>query len=174
MGDGVPDDVGRVDPREWKGAVGLSGFAEGDDDSDHKNKPSFFLIPAPSFQNELDDLLQGLAYNFPQSTTFGGIASTVSSLSRARLFRYDAADSQSTATTLAYGCVGVAMVGDLEVKTMVAQGTKPVGGIYRVVTGKDSTVNAIVLDEAATQEANEFEDTIDDNNDDDDDEEPEK
>lgn len=170
LGDDVPDDVGRVDPREWKRAVGLSGFAQDDGDS-AQNKPSFFLVPAPSFQNELDDFLQGLAYNFPQSTTFGGIASTVSSLSRARLFRYDAHDSQSTATTLADGCVGVAMVGDLEVKTMVAQGTKPVGGIYRVVTGNDSTVNAIVLDEAATQEANEFEDAIDDDDNDDDDDE---
>ncbi len=58
-------------------------------------------------------------------------------------------------------------MGDLRVDTMIAQGAKPVGGVYRVVAaGKStpgmseredeasrSTIGAIVLDEAATVEA---------------------
>lgn len=151
LGDDVPDDLGRVPTPMWKRAVGLNGFM--DENEPSAAKPAFFLLPAPSFQNDLDDLLTGISFNFPGATTFGGIASTVSSLSRARLFRYDAKDPQGI-TTVADGCVGVAMVGDVEVKTMVAQGTKPVGGIYRVVTGKESTIKAIMLDEAATDEAN--------------------
>ena len=136
--------------------MGLNGFM--DDAATQSNPqspttPAFFLIPSPAFQNDLNDLLAGIAYNFPGATTFGGIASTVSSLSRARLFRYDAKDPQGT-STLTDGCVGLAMVGDLTVKTMVVQGTKPVGGIYRVVTGSDCTIKAIMLDEAATEEAN--------------------
>jgi indole-3-glycerol phosphate synthase len=156
LGGDVPDDFGRVPPKVWKRAVGLNGFMEEDSATDQTDKagvPAFFLIPSPAFQNDLNDLLSGISYNFPGATTFGGIASTVSSLSRARLFRYDANDPQGI-STLADGCVGVAMVGDIELKTMVAQGTKPVGGIYRIVTGNECTIKAIMLDEAATEEAN--------------------
>lgn len=156
LGGDVPDDFGRVPPKVWKRAVGLNGFMEEDsatDQTDNAVTPAFFLIPSPAFQNDLNDLLSGISYNFPGATTFGGIASTVSSLSRARLFRYDAKEPQGI-STLADGCVGVAMVGDIELKTMVAQGTKPVGGIYRIVTGNECTIKAIMLDEAATEEAN--------------------
>jgi indole-3-glycerol phosphate synthase len=157
LGGDVPDDFGRVPPKVWKRAVGLNGFMEEDsattDQTDKAGVPAFFLIPSPAFQNDLNDLLSGISYNFPGATTFGGIASTVSSLSRARLFRYDANDPQGI-STMADGCVGVAMVGDIELKTMVAQGTKPVGGIYRIVTGNECTIKAIMLDEAATEEAN--------------------
>lgn len=106
----------------------------------------------------MDDLLLGLQYAFPTSTTFGGIASTVSSLSRARLFRYDTSDPQCI-QTIADGCVGVVMQGDIEVKTMIAQGAKPVGGIYRIVSGSESTIRAIQLDETVEQEVLEDEES---------------
>ena len=111
-------------------------------------------MPSPVFQPDLDEFLRGLQFHFPSSTAFGGIASTVSSLSRAKLFRYDSMDPNAP-TTHGDGCVGAAMSGDIQVQTLVAQGTKPVGGIYRVVTGEESTIKAIVLDEEATQESNE-------------------
>jgi indole-3-glycerol phosphate synthase len=117
------------------------------------NPPIFFVVPSPAFQNYLDPLLSGIQYHFPGVTTFGGIASTVSSLSRARLFRYSANDPQGT-TTFTDGCVGIAMTGDIKVKTLIAQGTKPVGGIYRIVSGNDCTIKAIMLDQLATEEAN--------------------
>jgi len=145
LGEDVPDDVGRVSKESFQSAIGLENFGNDNDDSE----PAFMLIPNPAFQNELDDLLDGIQYAYPSSTTFGGIASTVSSLSRARLFRYDASDPQCI-QTLADGCVGVAMQGDLEIKTMIAQGAKPVGGVYRVVSGESSTIKAIALDEIAT------------------------
>jgi small ligand-binding sensory domain FIST len=131
------------------------------------------VLPSPAFQNDLDDLLQGLQTIFPQSKTFGAIASTVSSLSRARLFRYDSSEPQCM-QTLGEGCVGVAMTGDIDAKTMVAQGTKPVGGIYKIIKSTGSTINAIVLDEAATElerESREAEgdDHLDNDDDDDDD-----
>ena len=150
LGEDVPDDVGRLSQETFKRAIGLGSFDVKEEDAE-TGSPAFMLIPSPAFQNNLDDLLLGLQHAFPDSTTFGGIASTVSSLSRARLFRYDANDSQCI-QTLADGCVGVAMQGDLQVKTMIAQGAKPVGGIYRIVSGSDSTIGAIVLDEAVKDE----------------------
>jgi len=54
--------------------------------------------------------------------------------------------------TLGDGCVGVALQGDLEIRTLVAQGAKPVGGTYRIVEGSGSTINALVLDETTPEE----------------------
>jgi len=168
----------------WKKDVGLGGYGtEGEDD-----EPIFMLLPSPAFQTSLDDLLRGLNFAFPSSQTFGGVASTVSSLSRARIFAYtsprDAADGGGgviTASTTPEGsshgdgCVGVAMSGDVRADTMIAQGAKPVGGVYRVVSrgaavpGKSgdeneaakSTIGAIVLDEGATIEQAEEEEKLD-------------
>ncbi|CAJ1947795.1 unnamed protein product [Cylindrotheca closterium] len=165
-GDDVPDDVGRVEPEIWKRAVGLGGFeavpyalpedyssAEDAEDKD----AAFFLLPSPAFQNDLDELLRGLEINYPSSHIFGAIASTVSSLSRARLFRYQASDPDGI-QTLADGCLGVALSGDLRIKTMIAQGAKPVGGVYRIVKGAETTIQAIALDESATELLQEEED----------------
>jgi indole-3-glycerol phosphate synthase len=150
LGDDVPDDIGRISPEYWKSSVGLRNF------NAEPNDATFMLLPSPSFQNDLDDFLRGMSMSFPGSTIFGGIASTVSSLSRARLFRYDAMDS-TLVNTLADGCVGIAIAGDVQAKVMVSQGAKPVGGVYRIVSGQDSTISAIQLDETATSQ---LEDTI--------------
>eukprot|EP00522_Entomoneis_paludosa_P010453 CAMPEP_0172446954 /NCGR_PEP_ID=MMETSP1065-20121228/6379_1 /TAXON_ID=265537 /ORGANISM="Amphiprora paludosa, Strain CCMP125" /LENGTH=1008 /DNA_ID=CAMNT_0013198143 /DNA_START=88 /DNA_END=3114 /DNA_ORIENTATION=+ len=151
----VPDDVGRMPPGEWKRSVGLMGFGETkkvDGKSEHadedNNTPVFMMVPSPAFSTELDDLLYGLSVYFPGSQTFGGVASTVSSLSRAKLYRYSA--SVDTPMTYTDGCIGVAMTGDIQVQTLSAQGAKPVGGIYQIVKGSESTIQAIVLDEGAT------------------------
>jgi small ligand-binding sensory domain FIST len=102
--------------------------------------------------------------------TCGGVASTVSSLSRARLFAYsaDGPGSLSLAAVVhGDGLAGVALRGDVRADTLVAQGAKPMGGVYQVaaaeargIGGKEatekedgysqSTIRAIVLDEAAT------------------------
>ena len=166
----------------WREAAGLAGFgaadvseddgnADGNDKSNgdgNDDAPIFLLIPSPAYQNDLDNLLRGLNFAYPSSTTCGGVASTVSSLSRARLFAYSAASLGSSMEAAVHGdgCAGVALKGDIRVDTMVAQGAKPVGGVYRVAAaGKAggggseeddeysrSTIGAVMLDEAATEE----------------------
>ena len=70
---------------------------------------------------------RGLAATFGHDTlVFGAAASTVSSLSRARLFCYDRDKGEWTTTALPDGCVGIVMQGDVQAKVMVAQGAKPV------------------------------------------------
>ena len=149
LGDDVPDDYGRIASTDWKRYVGLD-WKEPIDSDDISQ--AVFLLPSPAFSNDLDDLLRGFGMHLPTCTVFGAIASTVSSLSRARLFRYDEAEeSRGMIQTLADGCVGVFMSGDIEVKTMIAQGAKPVGGVYQIVKGQESTISTIALDEAATE-----------------------
>lgn len=160
MGDDVPDDYGRLSPDSWKQSVGLSGFESGENENS-----AVYLLPSPAFQNDLDDLLRGLQTQYPRTQVFGAIASTVSSLSRARLFRHEA--NEDCIQTLADGCVGVALSGDIQVKTMIAQGAKPVGGVYQIVKGKETTIQAIALDEAATQLAREAEEMAEEDEDED-------
>jgi len=183
----------------WKKAMGIvDENNDGDSGDDNDNDtPIFMILPSPAFQNNLDDFLRGMRYAYPHGQVLGGLASTVSSLSRARIFSYSSSSSLETSSSLGKectrgdGCVGIMLRGDIQVDTMVAQGAKPVGGVYRVVaTGGDgrkrttssfdggetsdsgaydeacrSTIGAIVLDEDAT-----IEDAMeaDDKNDDDD------
>ena len=162
-GSDVPDDVGKMPKESWRESVGLSGFEEDED-----GNTVCMLLPSPAFQNDLDDLLLGFrTYMSSGATVMGAIASTVSSLSRARLFRYDSS-VEDCITTLADGCVGVAMTGDIEVQTMIAQGAKPVGGVYQIVKGEESTIQAIALDETATDLVMAAEEQDEDDLDDDD------
>lgn len=154
MEDDVPDDVGRLSPDTWKKAVHLSGV---DSAPSGESEATFMLLPSPSFQKDADDFLKGLNMAFgDRATVFGALASTVSSLSRARLFRYDI-DEPGCASILAEGCLGVVLNGDFQAKVMVAQGAKPVGGIYRIISGQGSTIGAIQLDEVATEQLQPFE-----------------
>lgn len=153
MEDDVPDDVGRLSPDSWKTAVHLSGV---DSSPPGESEATFMLLPSPSFQKDADDFLRGMNMAFgDKATVFGALASTVSSLSRARLFRYDV-DEPNCSSILAEGCLGVVFNGDFQAKVMVAQGAKPVGGIYRIISGQGSTVGAIQLDEVATEQLQSF------------------
>jgi small ligand-binding sensory domain FIST len=158
----------------WRRDVGLGGFARDDDDDDIDERdardanedgdgggPIFMVVPSPAYQNDIDEFMYGLRCAFPHGKIFGGIASTVSSLSRARVFAYSEKEAASIGgvgrgggitSSISYsytsssipehssygdGCVGLAMYGDVRVDTMIAQGAKPVGGVYRVVaTGR--------------------------------------
>jgi indole-3-glycerol phosphate synthase len=152
----VPDDVGSLPVATWQRAVGLPSWLLKTDAADDDDKstadddaPVVLLLPSPAFATELDDLFRGLETYLPADTTIlGSLASTVSSLSRAKVYQYSASGGSGC-----YGdaCVGVALKGDLQVQSFTAQGAKPVGGIYQIVKGEASTVQVIVLDETATE-----------------------
>lgn len=150
--DDVPP-AGRMDKEAWLRTAGVP---------DTSDDPVFLLIPSPAYATDLDDLLQALTIYFPTSQTIGGIASTVSSLSRAKLFCYTQKSTNEVCFT--EGCVGVALSGDIQVQSLTALGAKPVGGIYSVLKSQESTIQAIVLDKVATDALNEEElDEVEDN-----------
>lgn len=156
MGDDLPDPTGTISPEGWKTSVGLKGV--------NKDPTSVTLLfPSPAFQPDLSGLLRGLETHVTPNIV-GAIASTVSSLSRARLFRYAKADG-TCVQTLADGCVGVVLGGDIQMQMMVAQGAKPVGGIYQIVKGQESTITAIALDEVSTEMIRQEEGTEDEEED---------
>ena len=171
--DVVPNDS----PTGWTRALGLSSDARM---STHE--PAVVLmIPSPAFATTLPDLLAGFDAFFPQAQVLGGLASTVSSLSRTRLYHWSRRQGTSSSNDDGgmssggggagagggtNGCVGIILQGDVQAKAFLARGAKPVGGIYQIVKAQESTIGVIVLDEIAT-EALEAEDTVENDNDDD-------
>jgi indole-3-glycerol phosphate synthase len=174
-----------VSAAEWRRAVGLSSRLVSPreveavsgipDPPDPNASPVFYLLPSPAFAADLDALVAGMEHYYPRCQVVGGVASTVSSLSRAKLYQWsrarhgvgaasaaassnkDANDSGGGATTgtqsftcVADGCVGLALRGDVAIRQMMALGAKPVGGIYQVLKASGSTISVIVLDEVAT------------------------
>lgn len=113
----------------------------------------FCLLPSPAFLNRLDIFLKGLQVAIPvKYQTFGAVASTVSSLSRARLFQYSKNSNtvpqsrEDDLYTHGRGCVGVMFRGDIQVDILIARGAKPVGGIYRIGDGEESKIRSLILD----------------------------
>lgn len=175
-GDDVPDDYRNLSPESWKRSIGLSSSLHNNNGSDG-SEPAVMVFPSPAMSNELDDFLRGMEFHLPGCNIFGSIASTVSSLSRARLFRYDGKMNQvgeSVVQTLADGCVGVVMEGDITVENMIAKGAKPVGGVYNIVKGKASTIFSVALDETATELVRSAEELEEGNEDDEDEGEDDK
>jgi indole-3-glycerol phosphate synthase len=195
----LPDQDGTTSAAAWKRAVGVSNvglsslsslsssslLSSGETDTDSESAttlslspPLFWLCPSPAFATSLDTLMQGLQQHFAGCTIMGGIASTVSSLSRAKVYRWSSSrygsSSSSNMADVAFadGCVGVAISGDLACLGLTALGAKPVGGIYQILQGSDTTIQTIVLDERATDALND--ETVEDENDDDEEEEEEE
>mmetsp|Transcript_63521 Transcript_63521/g.73073 ORF Transcript_63521/g.73073 Transcript_63521/m.73073 type:complete len:1022 (+) Transcript_63521:83-3148(+) len=176
-GEEVPDGYGKMSSKIWKTSIGLSTSSSStstlqSDVNEKKNEdePVVLVLPSPAMSNKLDDFLRGMDMHIPGCKVFGAVASTVSSLTRARLFRYDATAIEigdSVVQTLADGCVGVVMEGDITVQSMIAQGAKPVGGVYQIVKGQDTTISAVALDENATELLRKTEDDSDNDEDDD-------
>ena len=149
----VPDGTDLSHPRtleEWNRSVlsMSSQQQQQDNNNNSKEEPVIFLLPSPGFATKLNDMIQGFANFYPRAKLFGGVASTVSSLSRAKLYTYSRSNGAVVATD---GCAGLFMEGDFRIRTLMATGAKPVGGIYRIVKGQDSTISVVVLDDVATE-----------------------
>ncbi len=93
-------------------------------------KPTFFLIPDP-FTFDAADFLIKINGSFPGSPVMGGVASAAAAPGQNILFLNETRHDQ--------GAVGVAMTGNVEVKTLVSQGCRPFGEPV-IVTGAEENV----------------------------------
>jgi small ligand-binding sensory domain FIST len=100
-------------PAAWVELVGV----------DPQDNPQFILLsdPASSGTNEL---LQGLNFAYPDSVKVGGLAGMNPMTGQGGLFL--------DAERLRGGTVGVALMGNIVLETIVAQGCRPIGQPYRV------------------------------------------
>lgn len=122
--------VGEVPPEAaaWHARVGV----------DPLTAPSFVVLADP-FTCPIDALLDSLDAAWPHSRIVGGLASGGRQPGQHALF----ADGVSHAG----GAVGVALVGDVEIAPVVAQGCRPIGPTFRVT---QATRNVLVELDGAT------------------------
>nr|MDF0366459.1 FIST C-terminal domain-containing protein [Nodosilinea sp. TSF1-S3] len=109
------DDLPDLDspPDAWAELIGVAPEAN----------PQFILMADP-FSSNVTDLLQGLDFAYPTGVKIGGLASVDGFNRHSGLF--------CDRTLHTEGIVGVALAGPLVLDTIVAQGCRPIGPVYRV------------------------------------------
>ena len=117
--DGLPDMD--APPSKWEQLVGANAA----------EAPDFVLLPDP-FSFHIEALVQGLDYAFPQAIKVGGLASGAHQPGKNRLFLND--------KSFKTGAVGLALSGNIQVETIVAQGCRPVGRTFRVSNCKNNVL----------------------------------
>lgn len=111
-----PDRLPDLDssPDAWVELVGVSPTEE----------PQFILI-SDSFSRGINDLLQGLDFAYAGAVKVGGLTSGGTPTTGSGLF--------CNYQLYREGTVGVALRGNLVLETIVAQGCRPIGNVYRVI-----------------------------------------
>ncbi|TVQ11274.1 MAG: hypothetical protein EA368_05860 [Leptolyngbya sp. DLM2.Bin27] len=100
-------------PDAWAELVGVAPEAD----------PQFILMADP-FSSKVTDLLQGLDFAYPSGVKIGGLASVDGFNRHSGLF--------CDRNYYSEGVVGVALSGPVVLDTIVAQGCRPIGPVYRV------------------------------------------
>ena len=113
-------------PTDWVELVGVP----------QANQPQFVLLGDP-LTGKINDLLQGLDFAYSSSVKIGGLASGGVSGGKVGLFCDDRIYREGT--------VGVALSGNIEIETIVAQGCRPIGEPLRVVSGDRNIVMELEL-----------------------------
>lgn len=109
---------------QWVDVVGVDPLAQ----------PALILLPEP-FDTASGPLLAELDRAYPHSPKLGGIASGGQEPGSVVLFADGFVHRQ--------GVVGVALVGDVQMDTVVAQGARPVGPPFVVTGGEGTHVNSL-------------------------------
>jgi small ligand-binding sensory domain FIST len=104
----APDTSLGEQPAAWERRLGVSALRQ----------PHFVLLPDP-FSCEAESFVRGLEHAYPQSRIIGGLASGGRQAGSNALFLGRHVHRA--------GLVGVALAGDIEVDTIVAQGCRPIG-----------------------------------------------
>ncbi len=115
-------------PQDWVDYIGV----------DPASQPDFVLIADP-ITSKIKDLLQGFDFAYPTAVKVGGLASGGSGQRSNGLF----CDEQYYEE----GSVGLALSGPVQIQSVVAQGCRPVGPIFRVVKGQRNVILDIELEE---------------------------
>lgn len=100
-------------PNKWEEMLGVQ----------MQDEPHFIILPDP-FSFRVDTLVQGLDYAFPRGIKIGGLASGAHQPGKNALYL----DDKMYKT----GAVGLALSGNIQIDSIVAQGCRPVGPTFRV------------------------------------------
>jgi len=108
-------------PKVWERALGVNANIQ----------PHFVLLADP-FTIRAENLTLGLDYAFPKSTKVGGLASGARNAGGNALFLGK--------ETLSEGVVGAVFSGNIQIDTVVAQGCRPIGNVYKVTEAQGNVL----------------------------------
>lgn len=117
-------------PAQWSDLIGVAP----------ERNPSFILMADP-FSSGTSELLQGMDFAYPGAAKVGGLAG-VESFSRSSGLFCDGGLHRE-------GIVGVALSGEIVLESIVAQGCRPIGELYRVSEGDRNIMLKLSPDELA-------------------------
>ncbi|MGC1309989.1 MAG: FIST N-terminal domain-containing protein [Phormidesmis sp.] len=122
-------------PEKWSELIGVAP----------ERQPSFVLMADP-FSSGTSELIQGMDFAYPGSAKVGGLAGIESFNRSSGLF--------CNRQLYREGIVGVALSGDIVMDTIVAQGCRPIGDLYRVSEGdRNIMIKLEPVDAASSSEA---------------------
>lgn len=108
-------------PQRWIDWLGVSP----------QENPDFILLADPMAPG-LNDFLQGMDFAYPGAVKVGGLASAGTMAARTCVFYQD---------DVHFGdIVGIALSGNIHLDTIVAQGCRPIGPVFRVVEGERNII----------------------------------
>lgn len=133
------------DDQDWRD---LLGYQVDKEKYDPAAPPVVLSFPAAGFINDLEPYLRGVAYAYPNAAQIGAIASTVSSLSRPTVFVAGGGHAGGGRAKeygfYGEGVAGVVLHGDLVVRSLVSQGSAPVGdAVYEVERSEGGAIQSI-------------------------------
>ncbi|EAZ90441.1 FIST signal transduction protein [Crocosphaera chwakensis] len=114
-------------PETWQRLMGVSP----------QEKPHFILLSDP-FSTQINDLLAGLDFAYPEAVKVGGLSSSSLMGVPGTVFYHQNGDPQSG--FYHQGTVGVGLSGNIAIDSIVAQGCRPIGQAYQVVKGERNVI----------------------------------
>jgi small ligand-binding sensory domain FIST len=117
-------------PDAWIDLVGV----------DPEKQPHFILLVEP-FSSKINELLAGLDFAYSGSVKIGGLASVSSMMAQPSLFYH--ANNFAEDYLNSEGIVGVALSGNILVDAIVAQGCRPIGGIYQIDRSERNIISSL-------------------------------
>lgn len=125
----IPEDLPDLDspPSAWWDIVNVS----------MEKQPNFILLSDP-FSAKINELLEGLDFAYPGAVKIGGLASASTMGVASGLFYYDGSNSDYLFRT--DGTVGLALTGNIQVESIVAQGCRPIGDVFQVTKGQRNVI----------------------------------
>lgn len=102
-----------------------------------EQKPQFILLADP-FSSKINDLIAGLDFAYPGSVSIGGLASAEAMNVPQGLFYYR--KNAQGKYLRREGTVGVALCGNIQFETIVAQGCRAIGDLCQVTKGERNII----------------------------------
>lgn len=128
-------------PDRWTTIFGIDNEADPD-----------FIICADPFSSNINDLLAGLDFAYPNAVKVGGLASSGGMGRTSGLFC--AVAGQTTNAMVREGAVGVAIAGNIKIDAIVAQGCRPIGEVYQVAQCERNIITGLTLQSNGTTSSN--------------------